>query len=73
MKTAVPVCSYSGRPPICAVRRCSLHAMHRAGGAAVPGSAFGAPGYLRFSYATSEENIDAGLLAAKIAVEKARK
>ncbi len=44
--------------------------LEEAGCAAVPGSAFGAPGYLRFSYATSEENIDAGLAAAKAAVEK---
>ena len=47
--------------------------LEEAGCAAVPGSAFGAPGYLRFSYATSEENIDAGLAAAKAAVEKARR
>ncbi len=46
--------------------------LEAAGCAAVPGSAFGAPGYLRFSYATSEENIDAGLAAAKAAVERAR-
>jgi aspartate aminotransferase len=43
--------------------------LEKAGCAAVPGSAFGAPGYMRFSYATSEENIDAGLAAAKKAVE----
>jgi aspartate aminotransferase len=47
--------------------------LEEAGCAAVPGSAFGAPGYLRFSYATSEENIDAGLAAAKAAVEKAKR
>jgi aspartate aminotransferase len=29
--------------------------------AVVPGSAFGAEGYVRFSYATSEENIRKGL------------
>lgn len=29
--------------------------------ATVPGSAFGAPGYLRLSYACSEDNIDAGI------------
>jgi aspartate aminotransferase len=47
--------------------------LEEAGCAAVPGSAFGAPGYLRFSYATSEQNIDAGLAAAKAAVEKAKR
>jgi aspartate aminotransferase len=46
--------------------------LEEAGCAAVPGSAFGAPGYLRFSYATSEENIEKGLAAAKAAVERAR-
>jgi aspartate aminotransferase len=29
--------------------------------AAVPGGAFGAPGYVRFSYATSEQRIEAGV------------
>jgi aspartate aminotransferase len=47
--------------------------LEEAGCAAVPGSAFGAPGYLRFSYATSESNIDDGLAAAKAAVEKAKR
>lgn len=45
--------------------------LEESGCAAVPGSAFGAPGYLRFSYATSEENIEKGLAAAKAAVEAA--
>ena len=49
-----------------------LDIVEESGCAAVPGSAFGAPGYLRFSYATSEENIDKGLAAAKAAVEAAR-
>jgi aspartate aminotransferase len=46
--------------------------IEEAGCAAVPGSAFGAPGYMRFSYATSEENIEKGLAAAKEAVARAR-
>ena len=46
--------------------------IEEAGCAAVPGSAFGAPGYMRFSYATSEDNIEKGLAAAKAAVERAR-
>ncbi|HEY0469245.1 MAG TPA: pyridoxal phosphate-dependent aminotransferase [Polyangiaceae bacterium] len=46
--------------------------IEEAGVAAVPGSAFGAPGYLRFSYATSEDIIDRGIGALRAAVEKAR-
>lgn len=46
--------------------------IEEAGVAAVPGSAFGAPGYLRFSYATSEDIIDQGIRAVRTAVEKAR-
>jgi aspartate aminotransferase len=33
--------------------------------ATVPGSPFGAPGYIRFSYACSEEDIDAGIEAIR--------
>jgi aspartate aminotransferase len=40
--------------------------------AAVPGAPFGAPGYLRFSYASSLEMIDQGIAAMRQAVEKAR-
>lgn len=36
--------------------------------ATVPGTPFGAPGYLRFSYATSEDDIDAGLAAIRALV-----
>jgi aspartate aminotransferase len=41
--------------------------------AAVPGGAFGAPGYVRFSYATSEERIAGGIAAIKRAVEAAKR
>jgi len=41
--------------------------------AAVPGGAFGAPGYVRFSYATSEERIEAGLASMRRAVSDARR
>lgn len=41
--------------------------------AAVPGGAFGAPGYVRFSYATNEERIRGGIAAIKAAVERAKK
>lgn len=40
--------------------------------AAVPGGAFGAPGYVRFSYATSPERILAGVASIKAAVARAR-
>ncbi len=41
--------------------------------AAVPGGAFGAPGYVRFSYATSEERILAGLDSMRTAIAAARR
>jgi aspartate aminotransferase len=41
--------------------------------AAVPGGAFGAPGYVRFSYATSEERIEAGLESMRRAITGARR
>ncbi len=40
--------------------------------AAVPGSGFGAPGYVRFSYAASEERIAAGCAAIRAAAAAAR-
>jgi aspartate aminotransferase len=40
--------------------------------AAVPGASFGAPGYLRFSFACSEEDIEGGLLAMQKAVARHR-
>jgi aspartate aminotransferase len=39
--------------------------LERAHVATVPGAPFGAPGYIRFSYATSEERIRAGLAAIR--------
>ncbi len=41
--------------------------------AAVPGGAFGAPGYVRFSYATNEDRIRGGIAAIKAAVERSKK
>ena len=38
--------------------------------AVMPGEAFGTPGYLRFSDATSEENIEEGMQRIKNALEK---
>jgi aspartate aminotransferase len=46
--------------------------LDRAHVAAVPGGAFGAPGYVRFSYAASEERIASGIAAIRRAVEEAR-
>jgi aspartate aminotransferase len=40
--------------------------------AAVPGGAFGAPGYVRFSYAASEERIASGIAAIRRAVDAVR-
>ena len=40
---------------------------------AQPGGAFGAPGYVRFSYATNEDRIRAGIASIKAAIDKARK
>jgi aspartate aminotransferase len=40
--------------------------------AAVPGSGFGAPGYVRFSYAASEERIAAGCASIRAAAAAAR-
>jgi len=44
--------------------------IEEAGVAAVPGSAFGASGYLRFSYATSEATIDQGIASLRAAVDR---
>ncbi len=41
--------------------------------AAVPGGAFGAPGYVRFSYATSEERIRGGIASIQRAVAAAKR
>jgi aspartate aminotransferase len=40
--------------------------------ATVPGGAFGAPGYLRLSYATSEDRIRGGIESIKNAIQRAR-
>jgi aspartate aminotransferase len=45
--------------------------LDRAHVAAVPGSGFGAPGYLRVSYAASEERIAAGVAAIRQVVDQA--
>jgi aspartate aminotransferase len=45
--------------------------LDRAHVAAVPGGPFGAPGYVRFSYAASEERIAAGIAAMRGVVDAA--
>jgi aspartate aminotransferase len=45
--------------------------LDRAHVAGVPGGGFGAPGYVRFSYAASEERIAAGIAAIRRAVDEA--
>ncbi|MFO0677858.1 MAG: pyridoxal phosphate-dependent aminotransferase [Polyangiaceae bacterium] len=40
--------------------------------AAVPGGAFGAPGFVRFSYATSEDRIEKGIAAIQRAIAEAK-
>jgi aspartate aminotransferase len=47
--------------------------LDRAHVAGVPGGPFGAPGYMRFSYAASEERIEAGIAAVRQAVDEARR
>jgi aspartate aminotransferase len=47
--------------------------LDRAHVAAVPGGPFGAPGYVRFSYAASEERIAAGVGAIRRAVDEAQR
>jgi aspartate aminotransferase len=46
------------------------HLLNHAGVALVPGTAFGAPGYLRLSYATSQQNLSQALKRIREAVSK---
>ena len=63
---------YKGKP-IASDEDVAFFLLDEAHVAAVPGGAFGAPGYVRFSYATSEERIEAGLESMRraIAVKRA--
>ena len=49
----------------------ALWMLDKAHVAAVPGSGFGAPGYIRFSYASSEERIAAGIAGIRRLVDEA--
>ncbi len=46
--------------------------LDRAHVASVPGGPFGAPGYVRFSYATNEERIAKGIASIRAAIDAAR-
>lgn len=48
----------------------ALYLLNEAHVACVDGAAFGAPGYIRFSYATSEDNIREAMARVRRAVEK---
>ena len=60
-----------GGKPITTDEEIAFFLLEKAHVAAVPGGAFGAPGYLRLSYATNEERIRAGVAAMRAAVEGA--
>jgi aspartate aminotransferase len=62
---------YNGRP-IATDLELAMWLLERAHVASVPGDSFSAPGYIRFSYATSEERIAAGIASIRAAVESAR-
>jgi aspartate aminotransferase len=48
----------------------ATYLLEEAGVAVVPGTAFGAPGHIRLSYATSLENIEAAVSRMKRAIER---
>jgi len=62
---------YKGKP-IASDEDVAFFLLDEAHVAAVPGGAFGAPGYVRFSYATNEERIRGGIAAIREAVSRAR-
>ncbi len=62
---------YKGKP-IASDEDVAFFLLDEAHVAAVPGGAFGAPGFVRFSYATNEERIRGGIAAIKEAVARAR-
>ena len=58
--------------PIASDEDVTFFLLDKAHVAAVPGGPFGAPGYVRFSYAASEERLRAGIEAMKKAVDAAK-
>ncbi len=69
--TATSGVEYKGKP-ITNDEDVAFFLLDQAHVAAVPGGAFGAPGYVRFSYATSEERIREGIASIKRVLEAAR-
>lgn len=63
---------YNGKP-IASDEDVAFFLLEKAHVAAVPGGAFGAPGYVRFSYATNEERIQNGIASIKRAIEGAKR
>jgi aspartate aminotransferase len=63
----------NGGKPIASDDDVAFFLLEHAHVAAVPGGAFGAPGYVRFSYATSEERIEAGLESMRRAISSAQR
>lgn len=61
---------YKGKP-IASDEDIAFWMLEEAAVATVPGGAFGAPGYLRLSYATNEERIKKGIASIKEAMKKA--
>ncbi len=66
--TATSGIHYKGKP-ITTDEDVAFFLLDEAHVAAVPGGAFGAPGYVRFSYATSEDRIKNGIASIKRAME----
>ena len=51
----------------------AMFLLEKAHVASVSGGPFGAPGYVRFSYATSEERINAGVASMRSAIDSAKR
>jgi aspartate aminotransferase len=64
--------SWNGKP-IANDEDVAFFLLDKAHVAAVPGGPFGAPGYVRFSYAAGEDRLRAGVAAIRTAVEQAKK
>ena len=63
---------YKGKP-IASDEDLAFFFLDEAHVASVPGGPFGAPGYMRFSYATNEERIKGGIAAIHAAIDRAKR
>jgi aspartate aminotransferase len=63
--------NYNGKPMV-TDEDIAFFFLEKAHVATVPGGAFGAPGYVRFSYATSEDRIREGIARIRRAIAEAR-